>query len=215
MPSSIIFMVSTHSFAPSAESLSNRLPPVSSGASLTVLFAIISPVSTPSSILMVVTPVNSSPLITAHWIGAAPLYFGRSEACTLIQPYRGISRILFDRICPKATTIIISALNFLRYSILAVSLILTGWNTSIPCESAHSLTGVYCIVLPRPFGLSGCVTTSATSCPASIIASSVPTEKSGVPMKITLILLPPRYFPSSDNKCHPNDYSCVSSYVTS
>ena len=64
-------------------------------------------------------------------------------------------------------------------------------------------------------GLSGCVTTSATSCPASIIASSVPTEKSGVPMKITLILLPPRYFPSSDNKCHPNDYSCVSSYVTS
>jgi hypothetical protein len=46
------------------------------------------------------------------------------------------------------------------------------------------------IAPPLPFGLSGCVTTAATSCPAASTASSVPTEKSGVPIKITLIYSP-------------------------
>ena len=41
-----------------------------------------------------------------------------------------------------------------------------GWNTGIWCLIAASLTGVYCILPPRPLGLSGCVTARTTSCPA-------------------------------------------------
>ena len=55
---------------------------------------------------MVVTP--DSPFSTAHCTGAAPRYFGSSEACTLTQPYFGISRISFGRICPNAVTTITS-----------------------------------------------------------------------------------------------------------
>jgi len=38
---------------------------------------------------MVVTPETSSPAAIAAWIGAAPLYFGSSEAWTLTQPASG------------------------------------------------------------------------------------------------------------------------------
>ena len=39
----------------------------------------------------VVTPVTVSPFIIAQFIGAAPLYCGRSAACTLNVPKRGIA----------------------------------------------------------------------------------------------------------------------------
>ena len=39
----------------------------------------IGPESRPSSICMIVTPVSESPFSKAHWIGAAPRYFGRME----------------------------------------------------------------------------------------------------------------------------------------
>jgi len=35
---------------------------------------------------MVETPVTASPLSTAHWIGAAPRYFGSSEPWTFTAP---------------------------------------------------------------------------------------------------------------------------------
>ena len=38
---------------------------------------------------IVVTPVTVSPFATAQLIGAAPRYFGSSEAWTLTQPYLG------------------------------------------------------------------------------------------------------------------------------
>ena len=50
-----------------------------------------------------------------------------------------------------------------------------------------SFTGGNCIDFPLPLGLSGCVTASTISCPALLKASKVPTAKSGVPIKITLI----------------------------
>lgn len=89
-----------------------------------LFLAMISPVSSPTSMRIVVTPVISSPLMTAHWIGAAPRYFGSRDACTLMHPYFGRSRILFGRICPKAATMIISGANFFKYSTLASSRIL-------------------------------------------------------------------------------------------
>ena len=60
----------------------------------------IAPVSSPSSIFMMVTPLSVSPAMMARWIGAAPRQRGNSEACTLKQPSRGASRIGFGRISP-------------------------------------------------------------------------------------------------------------------
>ena len=62
------------------------------------------------SIYMVVIPVLVSPFIIAQLIGAAPLYFGSREACTLIQPKTGMSKTALLKICPYATTIIKSGL---------------------------------------------------------------------------------------------------------
>jgi len=44
-------------------------------------------VSSPASIFMVVTPVDGfTPVRTAHWMGAAPRYFGNKEAWRLMLP---------------------------------------------------------------------------------------------------------------------------------
>ena len=64
----------------------------------TASFKSISPVSTPASICMMVTPVSVSPFKIAHSMGAAPRYFGSREAWMFRQPYRGRSRISWDRI---------------------------------------------------------------------------------------------------------------------
>ena len=44
------------------------------------------PVSSPSSIFMMVTPLSASPAMMARLIGAAPRQRGSSEACRLKQP---------------------------------------------------------------------------------------------------------------------------------
>ena len=59
-------------------------------------------------------------------------------------------------------------------------------------SKAFSFTGVNAIALPRPFLLSGCVTTPTTSW-FSIRAANVGTAKSGVPINTTRILLPPHH----------------------
>ena len=65
--------------------------------------------SIPASILNVVMPVSVSPRTMAHWIGAAPRYFGSSEAWMLIEPRAGASSTVWGRIWPKATTTATSA----------------------------------------------------------------------------------------------------------
>ena len=187
VPFSIASIVFTQSFAPTSERRSKRLPPVSSSRSTTSSFKMISPVSIPSSIRCVVTPVTLSPLITAHWIGDAPRYLGSREACTFTQPYLGMSKTTFGIICPKATTTIISGSYSRRCSTHSVSLTFSGWYTSMPCSMAQAFTGVYFSALLLPTALSGWETTSTTSCPAFMISSNVLTAKSGVPIKITLI----------------------------
>jgi len=49
---------------------------------------------------IVVSPVIVSPLTIAQWIGAAPRYFGSSDACRLTHPSRGISIKRCEMICP-------------------------------------------------------------------------------------------------------------------
>jgi hypothetical protein len=56
----------------------------------------------PASIRIVVLPVRVSPLAMAQAMGAAPRYFGSSDACKLIQPSRGISKSRAGMICPYA-----------------------------------------------------------------------------------------------------------------
>ena len=59
---------------------------------------------------MSVTPVSASPRTTAHVIGAAPRYFGKSDACTFTQPSLGASSTSVGRMRPYATTSATSAL---------------------------------------------------------------------------------------------------------
>ena len=174
--------VCTRSSAPACASLSNKLPPVSSLASGTTILEIISPVSRPVPICIMVTPDSFSPSITACWIGAAPRYLGSRDAWILIHPNLGISRMLFGMICPNAATMMMSGARFFSSSTNSGSLTFTGCSTGIPCFSASSFTGVGIIVLPLPFGLSGCVITASTSYPFSASAARGATAKSGVPI---------------------------------
>ena len=72
----------------------------------------ISPVSIPASIRIDVTPVFVSPFTMAQLMGAAPRYFGSSEACRLIQPSLGIGRSRAGMICPYAMMTIASGASF-------------------------------------------------------------------------------------------------------
>jgi len=140
----------------------------------------IGPVSMPSSIWMVVTPVSASPRISAHAIGAAPRYLGRSEAWTLMDPRAGMSRTAVGRIWPKATTTATSARTPRSGSSHRGSRSRSGWSTGTPAATARSFTGGGATCRPRPAGRSGCVTTATTSWEASS-ASSVGSAKRGVP----------------------------------
>ena len=144
---------------------------------------------------MDVTPVFVSPFINAQFIGAAPLYFGSSEAWRFIHPYRGKLSISLGRICPNATTTIQSGLYSHNFFIKSGSLTFSGCNTSILLASATtrfasltaSFTGEGSISLPLPFGLSGWVTTAIILWLELIIPSNVETAKSGVPINIIFI----------------------------
>ena len=58
------------------------------------------PVSRPSSMSIVVTPVSRSPFTIAHWTGAAPRRRGKSEPWTLTVPRGATSMTVRGRICP-------------------------------------------------------------------------------------------------------------------
>ena len=83
-----------------------RRPVVSPGRIRVATFPRMSPVSSPSFICMIVTPVRFCKSRTAAAIGEAPLYLGRSDPCTFQQPNSGSSKIGFFNICPYATTTI-------------------------------------------------------------------------------------------------------------
>ena len=145
--------------------------------------------SSPSSISIAVIPVFLSPFIIAHGIGAAPLYFGSSEACRLTQPRRGSVRISGGSIFPYATTTISSGLTSCSLPTNEGSLIFAGCMTFSPAAAENSFTGGGESLWLLPFRLSGCVTTAASSCPALRSASSDGTANEGVP-KNTIRIYP-------------------------
>src|SRR5579863_3535481 len=149
------------------------------------------PVSRPSSSNMVVLPVTVSPIATAHWIGAAPRYFGKSDPWRLMQPKCGSASIHGGMILPYATTTIASgaiASNWDRNS--GLLRILSGCVTCRPKARAACFTGVGSTICLRPTGLSGCETTSAISCSAACNACKVGTANCGVPQKTSFTALP-------------------------
>ena len=116
VPFSISFTVFINRFAPIIFNLFHNSPVVSSSPISTSSFNIMSPVSIPAFINIVVTPVFLSPFSTAHWIGAAPLYSGNNEPWTFTQPYFGISNNSCGKIFPYATTQIKSGFSFFTSS---------------------------------------------------------------------------------------------------
>ena len=181
-PSFIKSKVSQSTFAPSTVILSWSSPAVISSSKANSLCKITSPVSSPSSINIVDTPVFSSPFIITQLIGAAPLYFGNNETCTFIQPCFGISKNSFDNICPYATTTITSGFNSFISFTKDSSFAFIGWYTGKLFSIATCLTGENTIFLPLPTCLSGCVTTPIISYFLSISSCIHPLAISGVPI---------------------------------
>jgi hypothetical protein len=122
-----------------------------------------SPVSMPASIWKVVMPVTRSPRMIAHWMGAAPRYFGSSEAWMLIDPRTGASSTACGRIWPKATTTAASAPKARRRCGHSGSRTRAGCSTVRPASSAARLTGGGVSFCPRCAGRSGWVITATIS----------------------------------------------------
>ncbi len=175
--------VSTSKAPPTGASFCASEPAVSAGSMDTLSWSSMGPVSIPSSISIVVMPVSRSPLMTAHWMGAAPRYFGSKEPWTFTQPRGGMSRMILGRIRPNAVTAIKSGFQARRASRNSGAFIFSGCRMGSRCWRASTLMGEGVKVCPRPFGRSGCVTTPTTWSSDRSKASSDGTAKSGVPMK--------------------------------
>ncbi len=140
----------------------------------------VGPVSIPSSSFISVTPLSLSPLTTAHVMGAAPRYFGSSDACTFTHPSRGASSTSRGRMRPYATTSATSTPCSRAHAPNSPVRSFVGCTTARPSSSARTFTAGGVTVSPRPAGLSGWHTTAVTwAIPVS--ASSEGTAKAGEP----------------------------------
>ena len=108
----------------------------------------IAPVSSPSSICITIAPVSESPAMIARAIGAAPRQRGKSEACRLRQPKRGVSRIGFGSNRPYATTTATSTA--WARNVSASPFRLCGCRTGMLRRAAVSCTGERRSSIPRP-----------------------------------------------------------------
>ena len=95
--------------------------------------------------------MTASPWSIAQLIGAAPRYFGSSEACRLTLPSRAWFTAASPIFWPKAITTIASAGGSGSAFRSAVRV------TGRPNSAATAATGVGVSFLPRPAGRSGCV----------------------------------------------------------
>jgi len=86
--------------APRGARTSCRSAAVASGSMGTRSAMATGPLSSPSSICMMLMPLSRSPAMIARWIGAAPRQRGSSEACTLNAPSGNASKMDFGRINP-------------------------------------------------------------------------------------------------------------------
>ena len=124
-----------------------------------------------------------SPLAMAHWIGAAPRYFGNSEACRLMLPCAA-SRASIAAQCDhsRRSTMHSGAIASSCARNSALFLIFSGCATASPSSSALLLYRRERQLHPRgPWDDPAASPPSAMSCPAAISASSGGTANMGVP----------------------------------
>src|SRR5579883_2893254 len=129
----------------------------------------------------------------AHAIGAAPRYFGKSEAWTLMPPCGGTASTSRERIWPYAATTSKSGCNDCNAATPSGVLMLSGWRTATPCSWAMVfMPRPVCRVEPRsaPAARSGCVTRPTTECGLAKSASKVGSANSPVPIITRRINMP-------------------------
>ena len=138
------------------ESLRDRVRPPRSSRPAgigRVAVASIGPASSSVTTRMIVTPVIASPAMTARWIGAAPRYFGSSDACTLIMPSArdtpGARRAESGRRRRRRQGRRRSAAMLARN---ACSRSFRGCRTGMPASSATALVGVGATAVRAPSG---------------------------------------------------------------
>src|SRR3989344_9633754 len=124
----------------------------------------------------------------AQLIGAAPRYFGKSDPWTLIQKIFGIFKISAGKIFPYAITTKRSAWISFNALIKEISRKSAGSKRGILFLRANSLIGEDATFIPRPFGLSGCVTHAATENEERANRSRLTNAKSSLPKKIMFII---------------------------
>ena len=140
------------------------------------------PVSSPASSAMMHTPVSVSPASIARSTGAAPRHRGSSEKCTFTNPPRQrVEQRLREDLAEGDDHAELGARRRRpRRSPRATGRACAPAGRAPPRPpSPGSALGS----LPRPRRRSGCVTTSATSCPASCSAWRTGTASAGVPKK--------------------------------
>ena len=104
----------------------------------------------------------------------------------LSVPSGGRSITAFGRMCPYATTTLMSGASAATSRRNSSPRGLPGWSTGMPSASATCFTGDGCNVdRDRPTGLSGCVTTPTTSKPSPMSARKGAVANSGVPQNST------------------------------
>ena len=119
--------------------------------------------------------------MTARWTGAAPRYFGSSDAWTLIMPRRGIAQQRVRQnpaVRGDDAEVGVEARRPREKCVLAQLGRLQNRNTR---STARLLGRRRRDVWPRPRGRSGCETTPTTVWRDSISARRVGTAKAGVP----------------------------------
>ena len=186
--SMILGSVFFNNSAPKKLNLSCIVPTLSSSSIRIDCCEMILPASSFLIIYIIVIPVSSSPSIIAWCIGAPPLYLGSNDAWTLIAPNLGALSKDSGNSWPNAAVTIKSDSKESNDSNSWESLSFSGWYTGIWCFVATLFTGGGVITFLRPTGLSGCVTTAITSCSA-INISKIFVEKSGVPIKMILLIV--------------------------
>ena len=100
LPSEISGECFEEKFSTDVGNFSVSEPVVSSGAIGIERTARMGPVSSPASICIKVTPVSVSPLKMANVMGDAPRKRGSKDACVLMDPCVGISKMACGKIRP-------------------------------------------------------------------------------------------------------------------
>ena len=155
-PAAYADKVGTNNDAPISDSRSCSVLAVSSAAMDVLASARTSPVSKPSSICIMPTPVSVSPAMIARWIGAAPRHLGNNDACTFKQPSFGASKISCGRINPYATTMAASRFNSANSAFTSSARNDLGVRAGMPKRFASACTGQGRSFWPRPAGFGGC-----------------------------------------------------------